>query len=73
VTTLSKEKRELEGLPDRISALEAEQSALQMRLSDPVLYQDAPREVARLSSCLAVKSAARSTRRWHAGENWNVG
>jgi ATP-binding cassette subfamily F protein uup len=47
-----KEKRELEGLPDRISALEAEQSALQMRLSDPVLYQDAPREAARLSSRL---------------------
>lgn len=41
-----KEKRELEGLPDRISALEVEQSGLQLRLADPALYQGAPEEVA---------------------------
>ena len=39
------EKRELEALPDRIAALEAEQAALQARLSDPALYQQAPTEV----------------------------
>ncbi len=39
------EKRELEALPERIAALEAEQAALQTRLSDPMLYQQAPAEV----------------------------
>jgi ATP-binding cassette subfamily F protein uup len=47
-----KEKRELEEIPDRISALEAEQSALQARLADPALYQNAPQDVARLSGRL---------------------
>ncbi|GHU06558.1 ABC transporter ATP-binding protein [Betaproteobacteria bacterium] len=47
-----KEKRELEEIPDRISALEAEQSALQTRLADPALYQNAPQDVARLSARL---------------------
>ncbi|GHT96456.1 ABC transporter ATP-binding protein [Betaproteobacteria bacterium] len=47
-----KEKRELEEIPDRISALEAEQSALQTQLADPALYQNAPQDVARLSARL---------------------
>jgi ATP-binding cassette subfamily F protein uup len=46
------EKRELEQLPDRIAALEAEQSALQARLADPALYQEAPQEVTRCSARL---------------------
>ncbi len=46
------EKRELEQLPDRIAALEAEQAALQMRLADPMLYQQAPQEVAQCSARL---------------------
>ncbi|MBS1191002.1 MAG: transporter related protein [Rhodocyclaceae bacterium] len=37
-----KEQRELEGLPDRIAALEAEQQDLSRRLEDPALYQSDP-------------------------------
>ena len=37
-----KEQRELEQLPARIAALEAEQAALQARLADPVFYQGPP-------------------------------
>lgn len=40
------EKRELEQLPDRIAALEAEQAAIHERLADPALYQQAADEVA---------------------------
>jgi ATP-binding cassette subfamily F protein uup len=40
------ERRELEQLPARIDALEAEQKALALRLADPTLYQRAPQEVA---------------------------
>ncbi|MFT4103716.1 MAG: hypothetical protein QM674_22345, partial [Burkholderiaceae bacterium] len=36
-----KEQRELEQLPARIDALEAEQAALQARLADPATYQPA--------------------------------
>ncbi|MDR1064081.1 MAG: ATP-binding cassette domain-containing protein [Azoarcus sp.] len=46
------EKRELAALPDRISALEAEESALQARLADPALYRDAPKDAARLGARL---------------------
>ncbi|MDO9599826.1 MAG: ATP-binding cassette domain-containing protein [Azoarcus sp.] len=46
------EKRELEGLPDRIAALEAEQLAVQAKLADPALYQSAPDEVVQLSARL---------------------
>jgi ATP-binding cassette subfamily F protein uup len=35
-----KEARELEGLPARLAALEAEQRTLNARLADPELYQD---------------------------------
>jgi ATP-binding cassette subfamily F protein uup len=35
-----KESRELEGLPARLQALEAEQAELNARLADPALYQD---------------------------------
>ena len=46
------EKRELESLPDRIAALEAEQTALHARMADPALYQQAPQEVARIKGRL---------------------
>jgi ATP-binding cassette subfamily F protein uup len=54
ITGLSfKEKRELDGLPDRIAALEAEQAGLQLRLADPDLYQSAAGEIASLHARLA--------------------
>jgi ATP-binding cassette subfamily F protein uup len=37
-----KDQRELEALPEKIAALEAEQTALSQRLEDPSLYQSAP-------------------------------
>ncbi|NMG31707.1 ATP-binding cassette domain-containing protein [Aromatoleum evansii] len=46
------EKRELEALPDRIAALEAEQTALHARMADPALYQQAPQEVTRIKGRL---------------------
>ncbi|NMF96803.1 ATP-binding cassette domain-containing protein [Aromatoleum toluolicum] len=48
------EKRELETLPDRIAAFEAEQAALHARMADPALYQQAPQEVARIKERLEV-------------------
>ncbi len=47
-----KERRELDGLPDRIAALEAEQAGLHASLADPALYQNAPDDVARLRTRL---------------------
>ena len=41
-----KEQRELEQLPERISALETEQGALQARLADPNFYRE-PTEIQR--------------------------
>jgi ABC transport system ATP-binding/permease protein len=46
------EKRELEQLPAKISALEAEQASIQTRMADPALYRDAPQEVTNLKSRL---------------------
>jgi len=46
------EQRELNGLPDKISALEAEEAALQARLADPALYQGAPEQVAEIKAQL---------------------
>ncbi len=46
------EKRELEELPDRIAALEAEQVALQARMADPTLYQQAPQEIVQIKARL---------------------
>ena len=44
------EKRELEQLPARIEALEAEQSALEARLADPATYQPGAADVAALTA-----------------------
>jgi ATP-binding cassette subfamily F protein uup len=51
------EKRELEALPDRIAALENEQTALHARMADPALYQSAPHEVAQCKARLAAIEA----------------
>ena len=45
-----KETRELETLPDRISALEAEQAQIAMRLSDAQIYRTVPEEAKLLLS-----------------------
>jgi len=48
-----KEARELEELPQRISALEAEQKTIGARLADPALYQSQAQEAQRLSTRLS--------------------
>jgi len=45
-----KEQKELEQLPERISALEAEQHAVGLRLADGAIYRDAPEEAKRLNA-----------------------
>lgn len=52
-----KEERELEALPDRIAALEDEQTAAQARLNDPSIYRDAPQDVPVLNSRLQALEA----------------
>ncbi len=48
------EKRELDALPGRISALETEQSGLQQQLADPDIYRTRGAEVAAMNARLAV-------------------
>ena len=48
-----KEERELEGLPERIGLLEAEQEELLKRLADPEFYRAAGSEVAAVNARLA--------------------
>jgi ABC transport system ATP-binding/permease protein len=48
------ERRELEGLPQRIADLESEQASLHARLADPALYQNASGEVIGLKERLDV-------------------
>ena len=61
-----KEQRELDALPERISVLEAEERALQTRLADPALYQNAPDMVAEITARLRVVSekVAVAMQRW---------
>ena len=47
-----KDARELEALPARVAALEAEQKALVARLEDPALYQSEAQDASRLSTRL---------------------
>ena len=55
------DKRELEALPDRIAALEAEQTGLHARMADPALYeqaaQDAAQEALHINTRLAALEA----------------
>jgi len=48
----SKEKRELEALPDRIDALEAEQAELHQAMAQPAFYKQGQREVLKASARL---------------------
>ena len=52
-----KEQRELEQLPDRIAALEAEQGALQSRMADPDFYEEPAASVRQLQIRLAAVDA----------------
>ena len=52
-----KEQRELEQLPARIAAMEAEQAALQIRLADPAFYQGPPDAVRVVQARLAALEA----------------
>jgi ATP-binding cassette subfamily F protein uup len=52
------ETKELEGMPDTIAALEAEQATLSSRLADGSLYRDAPDEVGRINEQLATLEKA---------------
>ncbi len=70
-----KESRELEALPDRIAALEAEQASLNARLADPALYRGAPEEARRLNVRLAVLDGeiAYAMQRWEELESRAAG
>ena len=65
-----KEQRELEALPERIAALEAEQTALTARLEDPALYQQDPLAAQNASARLAAIDEALMAllERWEALE-----
>jgi ATP-binding cassette subfamily F protein uup len=52
-----KEQRELEALPERIAALEAEQKDLSQKLEDPALYQGEPQEAQRCADRLEALDA----------------
>ena len=61
-----KEQRELEALPQRIEALEAELGELHQRLADPAFYRKAPAEIIRVKGHLESlqKELAEAYRRW---------
>ena len=66
------ELRELEGLPDAIAALEAQQAELAGKLADGSLYRDAPAEVERINGELA-KLESELKRNSPAGSCWKRG
>ncbi len=61
-----KEARELEALPERIAALEAEQADITARLADPALYREATNEALALKESLEKLEAeiARAMQSW---------
>ncbi len=65
-----RDQRELDLLPARIEAMEAEVSALQQRLADPALYRDGGTEVAAVQARLGTAEAelAAAYVRWEALE-----
>ncbi|MDP6978515.1 MAG: ABC-F family ATP-binding cassette domain-containing protein [Myxococcota bacterium] len=65
-----KEKRELEGLVERVEAADAEVAAIEARLSDPETYKDASVDVAELTRQLeaARELASELFERWEALE-----
>jgi ATP-binding cassette subfamily F protein uup len=70
-----KETRELEALPDRIGALEAEQAALNARLADPALYRGDPEELRTMKARLAAldEEIAQAMLRWEELESRSAG
>jgi ATP-binding cassette subfamily F protein uup len=64
------EKRELDAMPDRITALESEQAGLHQRLADPALYQQDPDEAVRIKARLDTLEAEieAAMARWEALE-----
>ena len=65
-----KEQKELEALPDRIAALEAEQQAVGERLADGAIYRDAPAEAKALNERAAAieEELLQALERWEALE-----
>lgn len=63
-----KEQRELDALPDLISALETEQKETQAALADPKVYADDPAHVAKLHA----RDTEIETALMHALERWEV-
>ena len=65
-----KEQRELDQLPERIAAMEAEQATLQNRLADPAFYQGPPDAMRDLQTRLAALDAEIDTAliRWESLE-----
>jgi len=61
-----KEQRELEALPQRIEALEAELGELHQRMADAAFYRQAPAEIVRVKGRLDAIQAevAEAYRRW---------
>ncbi len=61
-----KVQRELEALPQRIEALEAEQEALQQSMADPAFYKQSPEAIAAANDKLAVlgQELAAAYARW---------
>jgi ATP-binding cassette subfamily F protein uup len=70
-----KEVRELEALPDRIAALEAEQAGVTERLADPAIHRDDPEQVRELKERLASLEAeiGRVMQRWEELESRSAG
>src|SRR5690606_26970345 len=65
------EERELDGLPDAIGKLEAEQETLAARLADGSIYRDAPEEVDTINARVAEIEAELESlfERWEALED----
>ena len=61
-----KEQRELEALPQRIEALEAELEQMHQRMAEPAFYREAPAEIVRVKSRLQAiqEELAEVYRRW---------
>jgi ABC transport system ATP-binding/permease protein len=69
-----KEQRELQGLPDRIAALEASITAAQARLADPAVYQSGGDEARKIQAQLEAGEAEllEALERWEVLESKNV-
>jgi ATP-binding cassette subfamily F protein uup len=67
-----RQERELESLPERIEAMEAEQAELCRRLADPALYRQDPGGIGRAREDLArlEKELAEAYARWEALESF---